>query len=116
MQTRQLGRSGLNGLDRRPGLHGHEPCLPAAAGQGRDGEAAARRGRPRRHVLAWVLAQQRWIVPIPGTTKLYRLEQNIGAASIELIDGDLRDIGAAAASIPVQGARYPQRWQSSLNR
>jgi aryl-alcohol dehydrogenase-like predicted oxidoreductase len=59
--------------------------------------------------LAWLLAQKPWIVPIPGTTKLHRLEENLGAAAIELTPDDLRDIEDAAAKITVQGARYPEK-------
>ncbi len=59
--------------------------------------------------LAWLLAQKPWIVPIPGTTKLNRLEENIGAVSIQLTPEDLRDIDAAASKITVEGARYPER-------
>ena len=58
--------------------------------------------------LAWLLAQKPWIVPIPGTTKLHRLEENIGAAEVELTPDDLREIEAAASKINVQGARYPE--------
>jgi len=64
---------------------------------------------PAQIALAWLLAQKPWIVPIPGTTKLNRLEENIGAASIELTGDDLRDIDAAASKITVQGSRYPER-------
>ena len=63
---------------------------------------------PAQIALAWLLAQQPWIVPIPGTTKLARLEENIGAVSLELTRDDLRDIENAAAQITVQGARYPE--------
>ena len=59
--------------------------------------------------LAWLLAQTPWIVPIPGTTKLDRLEENIGAAAVELTSDDLRDIDSAASKIKVEGARYPER-------
>jgi aryl-alcohol dehydrogenase-like predicted oxidoreductase len=58
--------------------------------------------------LAWLLAQKPWIVPIPGTTKPHRLEENIGAAAVELTPGDLRDIEGAASKITIQGARYPE--------
>jgi aryl-alcohol dehydrogenase-like predicted oxidoreductase len=58
--------------------------------------------------LAFLLAQKEWIVPIPGTTKPHRLEENIGAASIELTADDLREIDSAASQITVQGARYPE--------
>jgi aryl-alcohol dehydrogenase-like predicted oxidoreductase len=63
---------------------------------------------PGQIALAWLLAQKPWIVPIPGTTKLHRLEENIGAAAIELTDEDLREIDSAASRIPVQGERYPE--------
>ena len=58
--------------------------------------------------LAWLLAQKPWIVPIPGTTKLHRLEENLGAAALELSADDLLQIESAAAQIEVQGARYPE--------
>ena len=57
--------------------------------------------------LAWLLAQKPWIVPIPGTTKLHRLEENLGAAAVDLTADDLDEIEAAASKITVQGARYP---------
>src|SRR5882762_262832 len=63
---------------------------------------------PAQIALAWLLAQQRWIVPIPGTTKLARLVENIGAASIALTSDDLREIESAASHITIQGARYPE--------
>jgi aryl-alcohol dehydrogenase-like predicted oxidoreductase len=66
--------------------------------------------------LAWLLARQPWIVPIPGTTKLHRLEENIGAASLELTADDLREIDTAAAQITVQGARYAEAQQKMINR
>jgi aryl-alcohol dehydrogenase-like predicted oxidoreductase len=61
--------------------------------------------------LAWLLAQRPWIVPIPGTTKLNRLEENIGAAVVELSPNDLRDIDNAASKIKVEGARYPELFE-----
>ena len=66
--------------------------------------------------LAWVLAQKSWIVPIPGTTKLHRLEENIGAAEIELTPQDLREIESAASKIPVQGERYPEELERRTGR
>jgi aryl-alcohol dehydrogenase-like predicted oxidoreductase len=63
---------------------------------------------PAQIALAWLLAQKPWIVPIPGTTKLSRLEENIGAANVELTPDDLQEIENAAAKIDVQGARYPE--------
>jgi len=63
---------------------------------------------PAQIALAWLLAQKPWIVPIPGTTKLHRLDENIGAVSVELTSDDLREIDSAASKIEVQGARYPE--------
>ncbi len=63
---------------------------------------------PAQIALAWLLAQKPWIVPIPGTTKLARLEENLGAAAVELTPDDLREIDAAASKITIQGARYPE--------
>jgi len=63
---------------------------------------------PAQLALAWLLAQRSWIVPIPGTTKLHRLEENIGSASVELSADDLREIDSAASLIEAQGARYPE--------
>jgi aryl-alcohol dehydrogenase-like predicted oxidoreductase len=68
-----------------------------------------KKATPAQIALAWLLAQKPWIVPIPGTTKLHRLEENIGAISIELTSEDLRDIHDAASKITVQGARYPEK-------
>jgi aryl-alcohol dehydrogenase-like predicted oxidoreductase len=74
------------------------------------GEIAERKNAtPAQIALAWLLAQKPWIVPIPGTTKLHRLEENIGAVSIALTSEDLREIEKAASKIEVQGARYPER-------
>jgi aryl-alcohol dehydrogenase-like predicted oxidoreductase len=73
------------------------------------GKVAERKKRtPAQIALAWLLAQKPWIVPIPGTTKLNRLEENIGAVSIQLMPEDLQDIEAGASKIAVQGARYPE--------
>ncbi len=68
----------------------------------------SRNATPAQVALAWLLAQKPWIVPIPGTTKLHRLEENIGAVAIELSADDLQQIESAASKIPVQGARYPE--------
>ncbi|MGH7066557.1 MAG: aldo/keto reductase, partial [Acetobacteraceae bacterium] len=72
------------------------------------GIAATKQVTPAQLALAWLLAQKPWIVPIPGTTKLHRLEENIGAASIDLTPGDLGEIAEAASRIEVQGARYAE--------
>jgi aryl-alcohol dehydrogenase-like predicted oxidoreductase len=78
--------------------------------------AARKKATPAQIALAWLLAQKPWIVPIPGTTKLHRLEENIGAASIELTTEDLRQIDEAASKITVQGARYPEELQKLVGR
>jgi aryl-alcohol dehydrogenase-like predicted oxidoreductase len=70
--------------------------------------AKRKQGTPAQIALAWLLAQKPWIVPIPGTTKLSRLEENIGAVNVELTPSDLQEIETAAAKIQVQGARYPE--------
>ena len=70
--------------------------------------AAQKQATPAQIALAWLLAQKPWIVPIPGTTKLHRLEENIGAAGVELTPDDLRDIDRAVSKVTVQGARYPE--------
>jgi aryl-alcohol dehydrogenase-like predicted oxidoreductase len=81
------------------------------------GEIAKRKkATPAQISLAWLLAQKPWIVPIPGTTKLKRLEENIGAAAIELTQDDLRDIENAASEINVQGARYPEKLEQMTGR
>jgi aryl-alcohol dehydrogenase-like predicted oxidoreductase len=71
---------------------------------------------PAQIALAWLLAQKPWIVPIPGTTKLARLEENLGAAAVELTPDDLRDIDTAASQITVQGARYPEHIEQMTGR
>jgi aryl-alcohol dehydrogenase-like predicted oxidoreductase len=78
--------------------------------------AERKKATPAQIALAWLLAQKPWIVPIPGTTKLNRLEENIGAASIELTPDDLREIDSAASKITVQGARYPEKLEQMTGR
>ncbi len=81
------------------------------------GQIAARmKVTPAQIALAWLLAQKPWIVPIPGTTKLHRLEENMGAAAVELSAEDLRDIEGALATIAVQGERYPAHLQRNVDR
>lgn len=81
------------------------------------GQIAARKNAtPAQIALAWLLAQKPWIVPIPGTTKLHRLEENLGAASIELTPDDLRDIETALSQVTVQGERYPAHMQQRVGR
>ena len=72
--------------------------------------------RRRHRSLAWLLAQKPWIVPIPGTTKLHRLEENLGAASVVLTADDLDEIQAAASRIQIQGARLPEAVLKFSNR
>ncbi|MFY9912959.1 MAG: aldo/keto reductase [Candidatus Sulfotelmatobacter sp.] len=71
---------------------------------------------PAQIALAWLLAQKPWIVPIPGTTKLHRLEENLGAVDVELSPEEVRQLGSAASKIPVQGARYPEELQKLVGR
>ncbi len=78
--------------------------------------AQRKKATPGQIALAWLLAQKPWIVPIPGTTKLHRLEENIGAAAVELTFEDLRDIENAASKITVHGARYPEHIERMSNR
>src|SRR5205085_8410074 len=78
--------------------------------------AEQKKATPAQIALAWILAQKPWIVPIPGTTKLNRLEENIGAASITLTPDDLREIDRAASQITVQGARYPEQLEQMTGR
>ena len=78
--------------------------------------AQQKKATPAQIALAWLLAQKPWIVPIPGTTKLHRLEENIGAVNVELSPDDLRELETAASKIPVQGARYPEELQRMVGR
>ena len=80
------------------------------------GVATQKRATITQIALAWLLAQKPWIVPIPGTTKLARLEENIGATAVELTPDDLHEIESAAAAIPVQGARYPEQLEQMTGR
>src|SRR5712691_798739 len=78
--------------------------------------AQQKKATPAQVALAWLLAQKPWIVPIPGTTKLHRLEENIGGAAVELMLDDLRQLERAASKIPVQGERYPEELQKLVGR
>ncbi|SPE23642.1 putative aldo-keto reductase protein [Candidatus Sulfotelmatomonas gaucii] len=81
------------------------------------GEIASKKNATRAQIaLAWLLAQKPWIVPIPGTTKLQRLEENLGAAAVELTSGDLHEIENAVSTVEVQGARYPSHIQARVDR
>jgi diketogulonate reductase-like aldo/keto reductase len=80
------------------------------------GFAQQKKATPAQIALAWLLAQKPWIVPIPGTTKLHRLEENLGAAAVELTPEDLREIDSAASKIKPQGARYPEELQKMVGR
>jgi aryl-alcohol dehydrogenase-like predicted oxidoreductase len=81
-----------------------------------NGFAARKNATPAQIALAWLLAQQPWIVPIPGTTKRHRLEENLGAAAIQLSAEDLSEIDRAASQIEVHGARYPEHMQRMVGR
>src|ERR1700746_356208 len=78
--------------------------------------AQQKEATPAQIALAWLLAQKPWIVPIPGTTKLHRLEENIGAVNVQLSPDDLRELDTGASKIPVQGARYPEELQRLVGR
>lgn len=78
--------------------------------------AKRKKATPAQIALAWLLAQKPWIVPIPGTTKLHRLEENLGAATVELTTEDLREIKTAASAITVHGARYPEKLEQMTGR
>jgi aryl-alcohol dehydrogenase-like predicted oxidoreductase len=78
--------------------------------------AAQKKATPAQIALAWLLARKPWIVPIPGTTKLHRLDENIGAVAVELTSDDLREIDSAASKITVQGARYPEALEKRTGR
>jgi aryl-alcohol dehydrogenase-like predicted oxidoreductase len=78
--------------------------------------AERKKATPAQIALAWLLAQKAWIVPIPGTTKLHRLDENIGAVAVELTSDDLREIDGAASKITVQGARYPEKLEEMAGR
>jgi aryl-alcohol dehydrogenase-like predicted oxidoreductase len=78
--------------------------------------ATKKKVTPAQIALAWILAQKPWMVPIPGTTKLSRLEENLGAASLELSAGDLREINEASAKVPVEGDRYPEHLEKMTGR
>src|SRR2546423_930743 len=78
--------------------------------------ANRKKATPAQIALAWLLAQKPWIAPIPGTTKLKRLEENIGAADVDLTPEDLREIETASSEITVQGARYPEKLEAMTGR
>jgi aryl-alcohol dehydrogenase-like predicted oxidoreductase len=78
--------------------------------------AEQKKATPAQIALAWILAQKPWMVPIPGTTKLHRLEENLGASAVQLTPKDLHQIDDASSKIPVQGARYPENLQKLVNR
>jgi len=81
-----------------------------------DSIAQQKKATPAQIAIAWLLAQKPWIIPIPGTTKLHRLDENIGSVSVELTPDDLRDINDATSKITVQGARYPEKLEQMTGR
>jgi aryl-alcohol dehydrogenase-like predicted oxidoreductase len=78
--------------------------------------ASTKQATPAQIALAWLLAQKPWIVPIPGTTKLHRLQENLGAAEVELTDRDLAEIDRALAQVKVQGDRYPAHFAAAAGK
>lgn len=78
--------------------------------------AEQKKATPAQIALAWLLAQKPWIVPIPGTTKLHRLKENLGAADVALTADDLAEIQRAAAQIRVEGERYPEQLMATIGR
>jgi aryl-alcohol dehydrogenase-like predicted oxidoreductase len=78
--------------------------------------ATRKSATPAQIALAWVLAQKPWMVPIPGTTKLHRVDENVAAAAVELSSKDLQDIQEATSQIPVEGARYSEAAQRMIDR
>jgi aryl-alcohol dehydrogenase-like predicted oxidoreductase len=78
--------------------------------------AERKKATPAQIALAWLLAQKPWIVPIPGTTKLHHMEENIKSDEVELTSDDLREIGSAASKITVQGDRYPENLEQMTGR
>jgi aryl-alcohol dehydrogenase-like predicted oxidoreductase len=78
--------------------------------------AQRKNATPAQIALAWLLAQKPWIVPIPGTTKLHRLDENLGAAALELTFDDIQEIDSAASKITVEGARYPEHLERLTGR
>jgi len=78
--------------------------------------AQQKKATPAQIALGWILAQEPWMVPIPGTTKLHRLKENVGAAAVELTPDDLREIESATSEVKVQGARYPEQIEQMTGR
>jgi aryl-alcohol dehydrogenase-like predicted oxidoreductase len=125
MQKRTLGKSGLEvsalGFGCMGISFGYGPAASREEGltiirAAVDGGVTFFEATPAQIALAWLLTQKPWIVPIPGTTKRHRLEENLGAAAIELTADDLREIDQAASQIEVHGARYPEHLQAMVGR
>ena len=98
----------------------HDPAVRRGRATGQPAAAGPAQGRRRRNgattaqiALAWLLAQKPWIAPIPGTRKLHRLEENLGAADLELSAEDLAEITSVADAVDIEGARYPSTWSGS---
>ena len=108
MQKRRLGTSGLEVSAIGLGCQALVDLLGSIA--------ARKEATPGQVALAWLLAQKPWIVPIPGTRRLERLDENIGAVDVDLTSDDLREIEGAASKIEVQGARYPEHLERMTGR
>jgi aryl-alcohol dehydrogenase-like predicted oxidoreductase len=112
-----VARSGRRrgGQPRTSGTRRPRPPDPGVA-RDRAQIAGPKQATPAQIALAWLLAQQPWIVPIPGTRRLGRLQENLGAAAVELTDDDLREIDDATARIEIEGARYPEHLERLVDR
>ena len=113
MKKRMLGKGGLHASAIGYGCMGLTGAYGAASDRQ---DAIAQHATPAQIAIAWLLAQEPWIVPIPGTRKRERLEENLGAASVDLTAADLREIDDAASTITVQGARLPEEVVKLTNR
>ena len=100
----------------RPALHAGEPQSESGLVDLLRKLAPQKKATPAQIALAWLLAQKPWIVPIPGTTRPHRLEENIGAVEVKLTADESKEIGSAAAEVPVQGARHPEELQELVGR
>ena len=99
-----------------PRFRGDERAWARGAAPQFSSIAERKKATPAQIALAWLLAQKPWVVPIPGTTKLHRLDENLGAVAVELTPDDLREIDSAASAITVQGARYPEHLERRVGR
>ena len=124
MAVRQRGRAGVKGCWSRsrstakPRTVRIRGCARGQAGRGRPVRriANAKNATPAQVALAWLLAKKPWIVPIPGTRRLKRLDENLGAVDLPLTDEDIAELDQASGRINVQGERYPEQMQAMIDR